>query len=145
MYHSLEKRIWFMIIFLPLKESLILSRYGFFCYIFACVVPFGVIENRITKINFKYFNGNCNYSSPGWSILFLYAPTTNAWLFEKIFFELDYHWARLSLHFHIVLKSLLSYYDREHLFLRRWWYWQQNLLFQSHGLLLIFLSSFYQH
>ena len=32
-----------------------------------------------------------------------------AWLFETIIFELDYHWASLSLHFHIVLKSLVSY------------------------------------
>ena len=31
------------------------------------------------------------------------------WLFEKITFELSYRWASLSLHFHIVLKSLVSY------------------------------------
>ena len=37
-------------------------------------VPFGVIKNRFTKIKFKYFNGNCYYSSwPGWWVLFLYA------------------------------------------------------------------------
>ena len=29
-------------------------------------VPFGVIENRVTKTNFKHFNGNFDYSScPG--------------------------------------------------------------------------------
>ena len=32
-----------------------------------------------------------------------------AWLFEKITFELGYQWASLSLHFQIVLKSLVSY------------------------------------
>ena len=26
-------------------------------------VLFGVIENIVTKIKFKYFNGNCDYSS----------------------------------------------------------------------------------
>ena len=32
------------------------------------------------------------------------------WVFEKkIVFEIDYHWSSLSLHFHIVLKSLVSY------------------------------------
>ena len=60
MYYSLEKRIWFTIIFLPT---------------FTYLVPFGVIKNRVTKISFKYFHGNCDYYSfPGGSILFLYAP-----------------------------------------------------------------------
>ena len=59
---------WFTIIFLPLS-----SRYGFFCYTFTYFVPFGVIENRVTKFNFKYFNGNFS----------------EAWLFEKFIFELD--------------------------------------------------------
>ena len=37
-----------------------------------------------TKINFKYFNGNCDYSSClGWSILFLYAPAHKALAFWK--------------------------------------------------------------
>ena len=30
-----------------------------FLLTFNYFVPFGVIENRFTKINFKYFNGNC--------------------------------------------------------------------------------------
>ena len=65
-------------------------------------VPFGVIENRFTKINFKYFKGNCDYSScPGWWILFLYRPPLKAWLFEKIIFVLVYL-------YHIVLKPLVS-------------------------------------
>ena len=44
-----------------------------FCYTFTYFVPFGVIENRVTKVNFKYFNGNF----------------AEAWLFEKFIFELD--------------------------------------------------------
>ena len=57
------------------KRVSLCTRYGFFCYTIANFVPFGVIENKVTKINFKYFNGNCEYSSYcSWSVLFLYAP-----------------------------------------------------------------------
>ena len=77
MYHNLEKRISFTIIFLPLKEGLTLFQIRIFfqvSYTFTYFVPFGVIKNRVIKINFKYFNGNYDYSScPGSSILFLYA------------------------------------------------------------------------
>ena len=51
---------------------------GFFCYAIAYLVQFWVIKNRVTKISFKYFNGNCYYSScPGWSILFFHVPSAN--------------------------------------------------------------------
>ena len=43
------------------KRVSLCSRYGFFCYSITYFVPFGVIENRVTKISFKYFNGNCDY------------------------------------------------------------------------------------
>ena len=70
-------------VYLSTRVSLC-SRYGFFCCTFTYFVPFGVIENRVTKINFKYFNGNCDYSSnPGWSILFLYAPAHKGLAFRK--------------------------------------------------------------
>ena len=66
MYHSLENRIWFTIIFSPLKESLTVSDMVFICYTFTYFVPFRIIKNRVTKINFKYFDGNYDYSSyPG--------------------------------------------------------------------------------
>ena len=66
-------------------------------------VPFGVIENRFTKIKFKYFNGNRDYSSsPVWWILFLYALPHKGLAFWK-------NYLLTSLSFHIVLKSLLSY------------------------------------
>ena len=40
------------------------GRYHNAC--FDCFVSFGVIENRFTKMKFKYFNGDCDYSSwPG--------------------------------------------------------------------------------
>ena len=89
-------------IFNSLRESHSVPNMGF-SITFNYFAPFGVIQNRFTKINFRYFNGNCNCSScPGWWILFLYVPPHETWLFEKIIFELVYC-------FHIILKSLLSY------------------------------------
>ena len=74
-----------------------------FLLTFNYFVPFGTIRNRFTKINFKYLNGNCDYSScSGWWILFLYVTSNKGLAFEKIFIELVYL-------FHIVLKSLVSY------------------------------------
>ena len=73
MYHSLNKRVWFTIILLSRKESLTLFQIWFFYYTFTYFVPFGVIENRVTKVKSKYFNGKC----------------AEAWLFEKFIFELD--------------------------------------------------------
>ena len=47
------------------RESLSLPDMNFLLT-FNYFVPFGVIENICTKINFKYFNGNYDYSScPG--------------------------------------------------------------------------------
>ena len=73
MYHSLDKRVWFTIFFLPLKESLTLFQIWIFYYTFTYFVTFGVMENRVTKVHSKYFNGN-------W---------VEAWIFKKFIFELD--------------------------------------------------------
>ena len=73
MYHTLDERVLFMIIFLPLKKSLTLFQKWIFYYGFTYSVPFGVIKNRVSKVNSKYFNGNC----------------AEAWFFEKFIFELD--------------------------------------------------------
>ena len=52
-------------IFTSQKESHSVPDMGFFLT-FSYLVPFGDIESRFTKINFKYFNGNCDYlSCPG--------------------------------------------------------------------------------
>ena len=72
MYHSLDKRVWFTIIFLPLFT---LFQIWIFYYAVTYVFSFGVVENRVTKANSKYFNVNC--AGP------------EAWLFEKFIFELD--------------------------------------------------------
>ena len=52
-YYLLDKRDWFTINFLPLG-----SRNGFFNYTFTYFVSLGVIQERVTKVNFKYFNEN---------------------------------------------------------------------------------------
>ena len=78
-----------LIVFLCLKYLVQLSKWRFelgvcevayfsrrlssFCYTFTYFVSFGVIENRVTKVNFKYFNGHF----------------VEAWLFEKFIFKLD--------------------------------------------------------
>ena len=74
-----------------------------FLLTFNYFVPFAVIENRFTKINFKYFNGNCDYSScPGWWILFLYAPPHKGLAFWK-----NYLWASLSFSYSLKITCIL--------------------------------------
>ena len=104
MYQNLEKRVWlFTIISSPLKESLTLFQIGIFCYTVAYFVPFLIIKNRFTKINFKYFNGNCDYSScPGWWILFSYAPPHKGLAFWK-----NYLWTSLSFSYSLKITCIL--------------------------------------
>ena len=69
------------------------SRYGFFSSTFSYIVPFGVIENRVTKINSAILMKILTiHSFPGWSITFIYAPTHKGLAFCK-----KHIWARLSL------------------------------------------------
>ena len=51
MYHSLDKRVWFTIIFLPVKESLTLFQISIYYYAFNYFALFGVIKNKVTKAN----------------------------------------------------------------------------------------------
>ena len=89
-YDSLDKKVWLWIMSLPVKESNSVPDMDFFCYTFTFFVRCGVIKNRATKVNSKYFNGNFDhFICPVWSILFLYAPDHQAWLFQKFIFELD--------------------------------------------------------
>ena len=70
-------------IFTSQRESHSVPDMGFLLT-FNHFVPFGVIANRFTKTNFKYFNGICDNSScPGWWILFLYAPPHKGLAFWK--------------------------------------------------------------
>ena len=101
MYHSLETRIWFLIIFLPLKESLTLFQTWVFCW--PSIILFHLELSRIdlpkltssilmeiVTILVALVDEFCFY---------MHHPI-KVWLFEKIF-ELVYL-------FHIALKSLLS-------------------------------------
>ena len=65
------------------KRVSLCSRQGLFCYTIAYSFPFGVIE-RVTKINFKYFKGNCNCSCcrVDQFHFYVYQPI-KLWLFEK--------------------------------------------------------------
>ena len=70
-----EEDLVYYYLFTSQREPNSVPDMDFLCYIFTYFVPFGVIENRISKTNFKCFNGNCEYSScSGSLILFLYAP-----------------------------------------------------------------------
>ena len=94
-------------IFTSQRESHSLPDMGFLLTL-NYFVPFRVIENRFTKINFKYFNGNCDNSSyPGWWILFLHAPAHKGLAFWKNL------WASLTFSYslkitYILLRQVIS-------------------------------------
>ena len=74
-----------------------------FLLTFNYFVPFGVIKLRFTKINFKYFNGYCDYSSClGWWILFLYTPPHKGLAFWK-----NYLWTSLSFSYSLKITCIL--------------------------------------
>ena len=84
-----------------------------FLLTFSYFVPFGVIENRFPKINFKFFNRNCDYSScPGWWILFLYAPPHIFYLYapphKGLAFWKNHLWASLSFSYSLKITCILS-------------------------------------
>ena len=88
-YQSLDKRIWFTILFFRPKESCTL-RNIFFCQTMTYFVPIGVIKDRITKMYPKYLNGKLwPYHLSCFINSFLYDPANKAWLFEKFIFELE--------------------------------------------------------
>ena len=66
-------------------------------------VPFGVIENKFTKIKFKSVNGNRDYSSwLAWWILFLYALPHKGLDFWK-----NYLWISLSFSYSLKITCIL--------------------------------------
>ena len=77
------------------------GRYHNACFDY--FVSFGVIKNRFTKMKFKYFNGDCDYSSwPGWWILFLYALPHKGLAFWK-----NYLWTSLSFSYSLKTTCIL--------------------------------------
>ena len=77
--------------------------YMVFLLTFNYFVPFGVIENRFTKIKSKILMEIVTIPVVLVDEFYFYMHRPiKAWLFEKVIFELVYL-------FHVVLKSLLSY------------------------------------
>ena len=99
-YHSLDKRIWFTIIFFLLKESLILFQIWIIFIIPSLILSqLELSKIELPKLIPSILMKNCGHSiCPGWSILFLYATLHKVWL----------------------LKSLSS--NWMHLLLRGWWF-----------------------
>ena len=101
MYHSLETRIWFLIIFLPLKESLTLFQTWVFCW------PSIILSHlELSRIDLPKLTSSLVMEivtipvALADEFYFYMHHLIKVWLFEKIF-ELVYL-------FHIALKSLLS-------------------------------------
>ena len=103
MYHSLETRIWFLIIFLALKESLTLFQIWFFCQPSIILSHLELSRIDLPKLTSSILMEIVTIPVVLVDELYFYIHhPTKAWLFEKIVFELVYL-------FHIVLKSLASY------------------------------------
>ena len=82
----------------------------------------GVIKNRITKIYPKlYHNGKLWPDHLSCFVnLFLYDPANTAWLFEKFLFELEaFYGFKITC---ILVRQVIF-------LLKKWWRYQQNLLF----------------
>ena len=104
-YRRLETRIWFLSIFLPLKESLTLFQIWFFLLTFNYFFPFGVIENLsiYRKLTSSILMEIANIPVVLVDkFYFCMRHPIKAWLFEKIIFQLVYL-------FYIVLKPLMFY------------------------------------
>ena len=105
MYHSLETRIWSLIIFSPPKESLTLFQIWFFLLTFNYFVPFGVIENLSI---YRELTSSILMEIATIPVVFVHEfyfcmrHPIKAWLFGKIIFQLVYL-------FYIVLKPLMFY------------------------------------
>ena len=89
MHPSFDQRIWFMVIFFPLKKNSFCSKYEIF--LLNCHIAFPSFcyhgqnyENAPTILMENYHQVICL----DLSILFLYATPNHVWLFEKFIFEL---------------------------------------------------------
>ena len=103
MYHSLETRIWFLIIFLPLKESLNLFQTCVFCWPSIILSHLELLRIDLPKLTSSILMEIVTIPVVLVDEFYFYMHhPIKAWLFEKVIFELVYL-------FHIVLKSLVSY------------------------------------
>ena len=100
MYHSLETRIWFLIIFLPLKESLTLFQTWVFCW--PSIILFHL---ELSRIDLPKLTSSILMEIVTFPVAlvdefcFYMHHLIKIWLFEKIF--------GLVYLFHIALKSLI--------------------------------------
>ena len=77
--------------FILSKRVSLCSRYEFFCYSLTYFVPFGVIDNRVTKLNSGILMEIVTISVVLIDQFYFYMDQPiKVWLFEKIIFELAY-------------------------------------------------------
>ena len=89
MYHSLDKKIWFKIIFLRITESVTLFQMSIFYYTYTYFAQIGVLEDRLPKLTPSILMEIYDHSfCPCWSIVFSYSSPKGL-VFEKFIFELD--------------------------------------------------------
>ena len=136
MYHSLDKRIWFVIIFLPLKGSHSVPNMDFFVKFSLILSQLELSREEFTKLTqvFWWKFWPCHVS---WIISSIFISAAyRAGMFVKFIFELE------ASSYSFKITSILL---RQVIYLRKWWCHQQNLIFWSHGFLLVFLWSSYRH
>ena len=103
MYHSLEMRIWFLIIFLHLKKSLTLFQMWVFGQPSIILSHMELSRIDLPKLTSSIFMEIVTIPVVLVDEFYFYMHhPIKAWLFEKIIFELVYL-------VHIVLKSLVCY------------------------------------
>ena len=92
MYHSLETRIWFLIIFLPLKESLTLFQ----IWIFFAIPSLTLSHLELLRIDLPKLTSSILMEIVTIPVVlvdefyfYMYHPI-KAWLVEKFIFELVY-------------------------------------------------------
>ena len=108
-YHSLDQRIWFMVIFYPLKESCILFQIWIFPVKLSYILSqFLLSWAELWKFTPTILMENCDQAiCLGLSILFLYATPHKVWLFEKLIFELEAFWDNSKIN-SVLVKQLKS-------------------------------------
>ena len=103
MYHSLEMKISFLILFLLLKESLTLLQIWTFCQPSIMLSHLGLPRMDLPRLTSSVLMEIVTILVVLVDEFYFYMHhPIKTWIFEKIIFELVYL-------FHIVLKSLASY------------------------------------
>ena len=90
-YQSLDKRIWFTILFFHLKgNGTLFQVLIFFAKLWLILFQLELSRTELPKCTRSILMENCYHTiSPVLTIHFLYDPACKAWLFEKFIFELE--------------------------------------------------------